>query len=67
MSLVSGGLIHYRDGANAQYVTGTALLFSIYADVLAKHNQKITCGDQQFGSSQLMAFAKKQVCINQCM
>ncbi|KAL9444973.1 hypothetical protein AB3S75_018048 [Citrus x aurantiifolia] len=59
--MTPGGLIHYRDGANAQYVTGTALLFSIYADVLAKHNQKITCGGQQFGSSQLMAFAKKQM------
>jgi len=57
----SGGLIHLRDGANTQYVTGTAMLFSIYSNVLAKHNQKVSCGNQQFDPAHLVAFAKQQV------
>ncbi|PIN21595.1 Cellulase [Handroanthus impetiginosus] len=56
-----GGLIHLRDGANSQYVTGAAFLFSVYSDVLAKHKQEVICGNKKFGSSQLMAFAKQQV------
>ncbi|PON73113.1 Glycoside hydrolase [Parasponia andersonii] len=56
-----GGAVHLRDGANTQYITGTALLFSVYSDVLAKHNQKISCGNQQFDSSHLWAFAKQQI------
>ncbi|CAH2065495.1 unnamed protein product [Thlaspi arvense] len=56
-----GGMIHLRDGANTQYVTATAFLFSAYADILMKHNQKIYCGSKQFDSTHLMAFAKKQI------
>ncbi|XP_062157543.1 endoglucanase 16 [Alnus glutinosa] len=56
-----GGLIHLRDGANTQYVTGTAMLFSIYSDVLAKHNKKVSCGNQQFDPAHLVAFAKQQM------
>ncbi|XP_050365816.1 endoglucanase 16 [Argentina anserina] len=55
------GMVHLRDGANTQYVTGTALLFSIYSDFLAQHNQKVVCSDKQFDSASLMAFAKKQI------
>ncbi|XP_010261879.1 PREDICTED: endoglucanase 16 [Nelumbo nucifera] len=56
-----GGLIHLRDGANTQYVTGTALLFSVYSDVLAKYNQKVACGNKEFDWKDLMKFAKKQM------
>ncbi|XP_059640320.1 endoglucanase 16 [Cornus florida] len=56
-----GGLIHLRDGANTQYVTGTAFLFSVYSDLLAKYNQQVKCGDKQFNSAQLMDFAKQQM------
>ena len=56
-----GGMIHLRDGANTQYVTATAFLFSAYAELLQKHNQKIYCGKNQFDSTHLMAFAKKQI------
>ncbi|XP_052210176.1 endoglucanase 16 isoform X2 [Diospyros lotus] len=56
-----GGLVHLRDGANSQYVTGTALLFSVYGDLLAKHNQKVTCGNKQFSSAHLIDFGKKQM------
>ncbi|KAK3027505.1 hypothetical protein RJ639_040220, partial [Escallonia herrerae] len=56
-----GGLVHLRDGANAQYVTGTAFLFSVYSDLLAQHNQQVTCGNQHFTSTHLMAFAKQQM------
>ena len=61
-----GGMVHMRDGANTQYVTGTAFLFSAYSDILATHQQTVQCGGQQFGSAQLMTFAKKQVlsCYN---
>ncbi|CAN4099817.1 unnamed protein product [Withania somnifera] len=52
-----GGLIHLSDGANSQYVTGTAFLFS---DYLATHKQKVSCGNKQFDSADLMAFAKQQ-------
>ncbi|KAK7822707.1 endoglucanase 16 [Quercus suber] len=55
------GLIHLRDGANTQYVTGTALLLSVYSDTLAKYNEKVTCGDKQFDSAHLMAFTKQQM------
>lgn len=56
-----GGMIYLRDGANTQYVTGNAFLFAVYGDLLARFNQKITCGNQQFDSAHLLAFAKKQV------
>ncbi|KAK6119661.1 hypothetical protein DH2020_046599 [Rehmannia glutinosa] len=55
-----GGLVQ-RDGANAQYVTGTALLFSIYGDILARHKQQVICGNKKFGSARLIAFAKQQM------
>ncbi|CAH8360758.1 unnamed protein product [Eruca vesicaria subsp. sativa] len=58
---IIGGMIHLRDGANTQYVTATAFLFSSYADILQKYNQKIFCGSTQFDSAHLMAFAKKQI------
>ncbi|KAF9615067.1 hypothetical protein IFM89_021638 [Coptis chinensis] len=56
-----GGLINLRNGANTQYVTSAAFLFSAYSDLLAKHNQKVTCGSQQFDSNHLMQFAKQQM------
>ncbi|XP_022131779.1 endoglucanase 16 [Momordica charantia] len=56
-----GGMIHMRDGANTQYVTGTAFLFSAYSDILATFKQTVKCADQQFDSTQLMSFAKKQM------
>ena len=59
----AGGMIHLRDGANTQYVTGTAHLFSVYSDILARFNQKIVCGDKQFDPDHLMAFAKQQVLL----
>ncbi|CAI9096707.1 OLC1v1032909C1 [Oldenlandia corymbosa var. corymbosa] len=59
--ITPGGMIHLRDGANTQYVTSTAFLFSAYSDLLAKHNQQVNCGNKAFTSSQLMAFAKQQM------
>jgi len=57
-----GGMIHVRDGANTQYVTGAAFLLSVYSDVLAKYNRTVYCGaDKQFDSAYLMAFAKQQM------
>ncbi|KAL5698341.1 cellulase [Ranunculus cassubicifolius] len=56
-----GGLINLRDGANTQYATSTAYLFSAYSDLLAKHNQHVVCGSQQFDASHLMNFAKCQM------
>ncbi|KAL3500863.1 hypothetical protein ACH5RR_039956 [Cinchona calisaya] len=56
-----GGLIHLRDGANMQYATGTAFLFSVYSDLLAKYKQQVSCGNKMFTSPNLMAFAKQQV------
>ena len=56
-----GGMINLRDGANTQYVTSTAFLFSVYSDILAKHGQKVQCGSQEFDSTRLMAFAKQQI------
>ncbi|KAJ6330392.1 hypothetical protein OIU76_009074 [Salix suchowensis] len=56
-----GGMINLRDGANTQYVTSTAFLFSVYSDILAKHGQKVQCGNQEFDSTRLMAFAKQQI------
>lgn len=61
---LTGGLLFLRSGANTQYACAAALLFSIYSDVLAKHNEKVTCGNKQFGPSDLMAFAKGQVCTS---
>lgn len=57
-------MIHLRDGANTQYVTGAAFLFTIYGDMLQKFNQKVQCGDKQFDSTHLLAFAKQQVKIS---
>jgi hypothetical protein len=54
-------MIHFRDGANTQYVTGTVLLFMIYSDILAKHHQTVKCGAQEIQPARLMQFAKQQV------
>lgn len=62
--LTPGGLVHLRDGANTQYVTGTAFLFVTYGDLLARYHQTVNCGGQQFDSTHLIAFAKKQVHIH---
>ncbi|CAI0448306.1 unnamed protein product [Linum tenue] len=59
--ITPGGMIHLRDGANSQYVTGTAALFSIYSDILKTNNQKVCCGSQQFDSEALMGFARQQM------
>ncbi|KAK9055315.1 hypothetical protein SSX86_026397 [Deinandra increscens subsp. villosa] len=59
--ITPGGLLHFRDGANAQYVTSTAFLFSVYSDLLARHHTQVTCGNKHFTSVQLMDFAKKQM------
>ncbi|XVE97770.1 hypothetical protein REPUB_Repub03eG0047500 [Reevesia pubescens] len=58
--MTPGGLIHLRDGANLQYVTGASFLFTIYGDLHRKFNQKVQCGDKQFDSTHLLAFAKQQ-------
>jgi len=59
--ITPGGLVHLRDGANMQYVTGTAFLFSVYSDILANHKQEVICGNNNFNSAHLMAFAKQQM------
>ncbi|KAB2627799.1 endoglucanase 16-like [Pyrus ussuriensis x Pyrus communis] len=61
VTMTPGGMIHLRDGANTQYVTGTAHLFAVYSDILAQHNQKVNCGGKEFDSGSLIAFAKKQM------
>ncbi|CAM8886342.1 unnamed protein product [Rhodiola kirilowii] len=59
--LSPGGMLHVRDGANTQYITGTAFLFSVYSDILAKHHQTVSCGGVKLGPAHLMAFAKQQI------
>ncbi|XVE70831.1 hypothetical protein DITRI_Ditri10aG0101800 [Diplodiscus trichospermus] len=59
--MTPGGLIHLRDGANLQYVTGASFLFTIYGDLLREFNQNVQCGDKQFDSTHLLAFAKQQM------
>ncbi|XP_073101235.1 endoglucanase 8-like [Elaeis guineensis] len=56
-----GGLIHLRDGANTQYVTGVAFLFGIYSDILTKNRQTVSCGTKVFQPTRLREFAKQQV------
>ncbi|KAB2019388.1 hypothetical protein ES319_D08G295600v1 [Gossypium barbadense] len=56
-----GGLIHLRDGANLQYVTGVSFLFSIYGDLLQRHNIKVKCDCQEFDASTILNFAKQQM------
>ncbi|EEF46151.1 endoglucanase 16 [Ricinus communis] len=56
-----GGVLHLRDGANSQYVTGAALLFSVYSDILRQYNQKVNCGDKQLDADSLMSFAHQQM------
>ncbi|MBA0584986.1 hypothetical protein Gorai_015779, partial [Gossypium raimondii] len=55
------GLIHLRDGANLQYVTGVSFLFSIYGDLLQRHNVKVKCDCQEFDASTILNFAKQQM------
>ncbi|XP_042486014.1 endoglucanase 16-like [Macadamia integrifolia] len=59
--ITPGGLVHMRDGANTQYVTSNALLLSVYGDLLAKHNQKVKCGNLDLEATHLLSFAKKQM------
>ncbi|KAI3682108.1 hypothetical protein L2E82_50140 [Cichorium intybus] len=59
--ITPGGMIHLRDGANSQYVTSTAFLFSVYSDLLAKHKMDVGCGAKRITSVQVMDFAKKQM------
>ncbi|KAL8208637.1 hypothetical protein R6Q57_008049 [Mikania cordata] len=59
--MTPGGLIHFRDGANSQYVTSTAFLFSVYSDLLARHNVEVLCGDKTFTHVDIMRFAKQEM------
>lgn len=59
--MTPGGLINFRDGANSQYVTSTAFLFSVYSDLLARNNIQVTCGDKTFTHIDIMAFAKQEM------
>ncbi|KAI4316461.1 hypothetical protein L6164_024439 [Bauhinia variegata] len=61
INISPGGLVHLRDGANMQYVTATALLLSVYSDLLFRYKQTVTCGYKQFSSIHLFDFAKKQM------
>lgn len=54
-------MVHMRDGANSQYVTATALLFTAYGDILAKYNQKVCCGDKIFDANAVLEFGKQQM------
>ncbi|XP_039144847.1 endoglucanase 8 [Dioscorea cayenensis subsp. rotundata] len=56
-----GGLINLRDGANTQYVTSTAFLFSVYSDILKKHKKSVRCGSQVVHPDRIMHFAKQQM------
>ncbi|XP_057539247.1 endoglucanase 16 [Amaranthus tricolor] len=56
-----GGLLYMRDGANLQYATAASFAFSVYGDLLARYNQKVICGQKEFGSADLLAFAKRQM------
>ncbi|KAJ0780447.1 putative cellulase [Helianthus annuus] len=59
--MTPGGLIHFRDGANSQYVTSTAFLFSVYSDLLARHNMQVICGEKTLTHTDLMCFAKQEM------
>ncbi|ONK66115.1 uncharacterized protein A4U43_C06F4300 [Asparagus officinalis] len=59
--ITPGGMVHLRNGANTQYVTGTAFLFIIYGDILSKSHQTVTCGHQQIKPARLVQFAKQQM------
>ncbi|XP_076943460.1 endoglucanase 16-like isoform X1 [Bidens hawaiensis] len=59
--ITPGGLIHFRDGANSQYVTSTAFLFSVYSDLLARHNMQVICGCKTLTHTDLMRFAKREM------
>ncbi|KAK4274534.1 hypothetical protein QN277_017739 [Acacia crassicarpa] len=61
IKLTPGGVIHLRDGANTQYVTGTAMIFIFYGDILEEHKQTVTCGTKKFTSADLFSFAKSQM------
>ncbi|ONK66114.1 uncharacterized protein A4U43_C06F4290 [Asparagus officinalis] len=61
ITLTKGGMIHFRDGANSQYVTGTAFLFMIYSDILSQSHQTVRCGAQEIQPARLMEFAKQQM------
>ncbi|KAK9059556.1 hypothetical protein SSX86_020260 [Deinandra increscens subsp. villosa] len=59
--MTPGGLIHFRDGANSQYVTSTAFLFSVYSDLLARYDVQVLCGEKMFTHVDLMRFAKQEM------
>ncbi|KAK1369377.1 Endoglucanase [Heracleum sosnowskyi] len=59
--ITPGGMVHFRDGANSQYVTGTAFLFSVYSDLLARYSETVPCGQTKLTANQVSAFGKKQM------
>ncbi|KAJ3695582.1 hypothetical protein LUZ60_000959 [Juncus effusus] len=59
--ITPGGMVNLRDGANSQYVTGTAFLFFIYSNILKKHGETVMCGNQAIKPERLRQFAKQQM------
>ncbi|KAJ0983816.1 hypothetical protein J5N97_002172 [Dioscorea zingiberensis] len=59
--ITPGGMINLRDGANTQYVTSTAFLFSVYSDILKKHRKSVHCGAKEIKPERIMKFAKQQM------
>jgi endoglucanase len=58
--ITPGGMIHLRDGANSQYVTGTAFLFVVYADWLHRAGEKVMCGATPIKPERLREFASSR-------
>ena len=59
--ITPGGVIHLRDGANSQYVTSTAFLLVVYADLLLRTGQTVLCGNQPLPPARLHEFARQQM------
>ncbi|KAK7253060.1 hypothetical protein RIF29_37464 [Crotalaria pallida] len=57
-----GGLLFVRDSCNLQYTTTSTMVLFIYSNILDKNKVAgLNCGSSHFSTSQIRAFAKKQV------
>jgi len=59
----SGGLLWFNQWNNLQYTTSASMALAVYADYLSASGQALKCASSLVNPSDLIAFARSQVCF----
>jgi endoglucanase len=60
IQMTPGGLLHFEDWNNLQYVGSSAFLLTVYADYLAVSRGTLKCPDGEVKPAEILAFVRSQ-------